>query len=67
MTLAHLSKMPRIECLPLRAVKGFGGMIFKDHLPDGDIVELTIPAEQFFLAALRIALVCLFVGRYPDI
>ena len=30
---------------PLRTVKCLGGMILKNYLPDGDIVEMTIPAE----------------------
>jgi hypothetical protein len=37
-------------------------MIFKDYLTNGYIINIAITAKQFFLATLRIAFVCLFIG-----
>ncbi|MDR3711955.1 MAG: hypothetical protein P4L51_04005 [Puia sp.] len=42
-------------------------MILKDHLTNGYIINVAITAKQLFLATLRIAFVCLFIGGYPDV
>jgi len=42
-------------------------MIFKDRLADSDPIDLAILAQHFFLAALGVPFICLFISAYPDI
>ncbi len=42
-------------------------MILKNHLTNGYFVDVAIFLQQFMLAPLGIAFVCLFIGTYPDI
>jgi len=48
-------------------VEGLGGMVLEDRLPDLDLVIGAVSLQYFFLVALGIAFVGLFVSGDADV
>ncbi|HMH21433.1 MAG TPA: hypothetical protein VK563_06645 [Puia sp.] len=55
------------QAFPFRPVESFGGMVFKNGLTNLDVMDTAVFAQHFFLVALAVPFVCLFIRTHTDI